>query len=154
MAKQSKTDTIEVKPPSENKIFIPEENSVTTLSGETFKIPKLSWKKELQLLDIVQEAIQSLVDNDTPIDGGVDNVVVKALRIVPEKITKFMALVLDRETDWVENNLDSPEILGVIVPLLKGRFDLIQDRLQKFIPEGAKDPLSTLKSAVSTQAIQ
>lgn len=145
---------------SDIKVFIPEDNTVKTVLGEDVKIPKLTWKKELKLITIVQETMDTLVGASVKIaDSSPETLISSALRLVPNKITEFMSIVMEREVGWVEDNLDSTEIIGVILPLLKSRFDLIASRIQPFIQadqkEGVATPtVSTLPLRKNTQTIQ
>ena len=133
---------------SDVRIFIPEDNKVTTVSGELVSIPKLSWKKELKLLQIMQDSINELIKASVELkSASTEQMVSLALKLIPNKLTEFMSTVMDRPGEWVEDNLDSTEIVGVIVPLLKSRLDLITTKIQPFVAlQGqAKGPLESLQ---------
>lgn len=131
------------------KIFIPEDNQVTTVDGTVIKIPKLSWKKELQLIDIIKQSMDELATASVAVPNDATAMVNVALRVIPHKITQFMAVVMNMSEDWVQDSLDSTEIIGVCVPLLKSRFDLIATKLKPFLPTGDQaSPVSSLQNLV------
>lgn len=133
---------------SDVKIFIPEQNKVNTVSGEQVNIPKLSWKKELKLLQIVQESLNQLITTSVELKTtSTEQIVSLALKLIPNKLTEFMSIVMDRPSDWVEENLDSTEIVGVIIPLLKSRFDLITTKIQPFVElQKGQNPVESLQT--------
>jgi len=138
---------------SDVKIFVPENNKVVTVSGDKVKIPKLSWKKELQLLKIIEGSVAIIVEQSNrtvteevtdpitnvvsevkvPVESTPADLIQYALQNIPEKVTEFMSIVMGKDTEWVENELDSTEILGVIVPLLKSRLDLIGEKIAPYL---------------------
>lgn len=157
------------------KVFVPEQHTVKTLSGESTKIPKISWKKELKILDIIQSSLdsfseilnrkqsQKVKDKDgteqevsIPDPPSPTELVSFALRAVPDQVTKVMGIVMDRDDGWVQENLDSAEILGVIVPLLRSRLDLIRDRIAPYTQEllGDQSTPSVTNSSEVTKTIQ
>ncbi len=120
----------------DSKIFRPEEHEVTCIDGTKVKIPRLSWEKEIDLINIIQQTLdeiasETVADTDTTVAGMVN----KVLRIAPHRITQFISIVLNQSEEWCRKNLDSAEILGVIIPLLRSRLDLIMERIRPFMPE-------------------
>lgn len=133
---------------SDINIFIPENNKVNTVGGEAVGIPKLSWKKELRLLQIIQESINELIKSSVELKStSTEQLVSVALKLIPNRLTEFMSIVMDRPGEWVEDNLDSTEIIGVIVPLLKSRLDLITQKIQPFVElQKGQNPVESLQT--------
>jgi hypothetical protein len=48
-------------------------------------------------------------------------------------VTTFASVVLDKPEDWVMENLDIAEIIGLIVPLLRNRTRMIQEKVQPYL---------------------
>lgn len=120
---------------SDVKTFVPEDLHITTVDGNKMKVPRLNWKKELQLIDIIQNVLKDVAPgfsrpNQTPID-----IVSKILEIAPQKATRFVAIVMNQDDNWVEENLDISEVVAVILPLLRSRLDLILRKLQPYLQE-------------------
>ncbi len=133
------------KKAEDSHIFRPEDNEVTTVDGEKMKIPRLTWKKEIDLLRIIQKTLDEVsADMSDDADPSVIAMVNRVLRVAPERISEFIAVVLNQPAEWCMDNLDSAEILGVIIPLLRSRLDLVMERIAPFIPEA--------KTALETQA--
>lgn len=146
---------METEQKSDLRIFIPEDNEVTTVDGAKVKIPKLSWKKELALIEIIKKSMDEIVENSGAVPEDAAALVNIALRVVPHNITKFMATVMDKSEDWVQDSLDSTEIIGVILPLLKSRFDLIATKLKPFLGENQENAVQFPPSLVgSSKTIQ
>lgn len=133
---------------SDINIFIPEQNKVKTINDEEVGIPKLSWKKELKLLQIIQDSINELIKASVELKStSTEQIVSVALKLIPNRLTEFMSIVMDRPSDWVEDNLDSTEIIGVIVPLLKSRLDLITQKIQPFVElQKGQSPVESLQT--------
>lgn len=121
----------------DTKIFRPEEHEVTTIDGTKVKIPKISWKKEIDLLRIIQHTIDEVKFDpaDDAVDDSVLTMVNRVLQVAPNRVTEFIAVVLGQPSEWCEDNLDSAEILGVIIPLLRSRLDLIMEKVTPFMPQ-------------------
>jgi len=121
----------------EAQAFAPLDMKVTTINGDELSVPKLSWGKELKLIQIIRKGMSELEDTMKPDAEGLNvvNIMTKILEVAPGHITEFVSLVLEQDEQWVQDNLDMPEIFGVIVPLLRTRLNLAQQKVQSYMPE-------------------
>jgi len=143
---ETKTET----PKNDIATFVQPELYVTTIEDLRIKIPKLNWKKELQLINIIQSVLQDVGPILGTPDASALGFITRMLEIAPDKATMFISIVMGKSTDWVEENLDIAEVIAVIVPLLRQRLDLIQAKLMPYIqgtnlPEGVAAVVPNLR---------
>jgi hypothetical protein len=128
----------EKKSATDVETFVPPQVQVRTVHGDDVNVPKITWKKEIKLIGIIQQCLDLVAEEITRINPQTGqpnfvNIVNKVLQFAPEKVSEFVATVLDHDPVWVEDNLDSAEIMGVIVPLLKGRLELVNEKLKPYL---------------------
>jgi len=124
---------------AEIKVFVPNETEVTTVHGDIVIVPKITWKKEIQLIKLIENVLESVTDLiDDKEEPSLAVLIQRVLSVAPEKATAFVSVVLEKDDEWVESNLDLPEIVGVIIPLLKQRLDMVTTRVTPYMTsEGA-----------------
>ena len=126
--------------------FLDEQLYITTTAGTKIPVPKLNWKKELVLINLIQSVLKDLGPTFNNVNGNFMGLITKILEVAPDKATKFVSTVMAQSDDWVEENLDISEVVAVILPLLKNRLDLILAKLTPYLQEVnaqvANQPLS------------
>lgn len=152
MAKQDKAK-------EDAKTFVPGETAITTINGDKVIVPKLNWGKELKLLDLVQSALEEVggVLSKTPNAwDDLYGVVTTVLKVAPQHVTEFAAVVMEKDENWVKNNLDIALILGVIVPLLRERLDMIVERVGAYLGNQTQvaQALKEATQAATSETIQ
>ena len=135
-------------------VFIPEKTKISTIHNEEVIVPKISWKKEIKLIRIIEEVLSNI--GELANDADTVATVGKILEVAPDKATQFVSVVLEKEAQWVENNLDLPVIVSLIVPLLRQRLEMVMEKMRPYIPEGAEDSnlLDALKVTPTSETIQ
>ncbi len=151
--KKTETNSAESAIDAEIKIFIPNETEVTTVHGDKIRVPKITWKKEIQLIKLIEDVLGSLndlIDGDDAADPGLAHMIQRVLSVAPEKATRFVSVVLEKEDDWVEDNLDLPEIVSIIIPLLRERLDTVGAKISPYITQTASGvaAVQSLEAAV------
>lgn len=117
------------------KKYTEEQFYVTTTAGARVPVPRLNWKKELILINLIQAVLKDLGPALGAQNSSLMSIVATVLDIAPSKATKFVSTVMDQSDQWVEENLDISEVIAVILPLLKSRLDLIQAKLAPYLQE-------------------
>lgn len=118
------------------EIFVGDETfMVTTLDGDTVKVPKVSWGTELKVISILEKVLKVISDDVGALNLQKDGVklVQVLMEKTPEKLTELVSVILRKEALWVEENLDSSEIISVVVPLLVARLTLITQKITPFL---------------------
>ncbi len=111
----------------ETQVFFPDSNKFVTSSGEEITIPRITWGKEIKLLKIASGIMKSVPElanlNADPEKGlqvsDVLKLIPSILETVPEQITSFVALMLDRTPEWVNDNLSSEDIVKLVFPFFR-----------------------------------
>jgi ABC-type proline/glycine betaine transport system substrate-binding protein len=117
------------------KRYAEEQFFVTTTAGARVPVPRLNWKKELVLINLIQAVLKDLGPAISSGNNSLMAIVTTVLEIAPAKATKFVSTVMDQSDQWVEENLDISEVIAVILPLLKSRLDLIQAKLAPYLAD-------------------
>lgn len=107
--------------------------SVTLVNGETIEVPLLSWKQEkpaLQILGKLLKIVQvtplmaeSLQSTKTEQIQTIVNIVSTFLAsdTTGNLLTQLVSLILKKDADWVEENLNMEGIVMVLYPFLLTR---------------------------------
>jgi len=107
--------------------------SIKTVAGETIDIPALNWAKELKLLALIEAVLGDMSEVLRDENSETSDIIAKALSVAPDKVTEFVSVVLEQDNDWVEQKLDLPTVVEVVVPLLRSRLDLVMERVNPYI---------------------
>jgi len=111
-------------PTQEDDIFFPKPKTLKTIHGEDVIVPKVSWKKERQIIAEVKGLIQQFPDLAAYATGNVGELatttwqlVVRAAEEAPQVLSRLAAIVLEKPEEWVDDNLDSERIISLLAPL-------------------------------------
>ena len=107
--------------------------SIKTVAGETINIPALNWAKELRLLALIEGVLGDMSEVMRDENAETSDVIARALAVAPDKVTEFVSVVLEQDNTWVEEKLDLPTVVEVVVPLLRSRLDLVMERVNPYI---------------------
>ncbi len=133
--KKSAVKTEEKK--NEVDVFFPKGGTVKLPSiKEPLTVKKFTWGKEAILGKMLGQLLkeinlgdfQNLTENN--IKGDPQIVVTTFLPLLqnaPETVTKIVATILDKEEKWVNDSLDSEDIIEVLVPFFIGAFRKYQN---------------------------
>ncbi len=122
--------------PAKKKTATPEIKALTsikTVAGEVINIPVLNWAKELKLLALIEGVLGDMSQVLRDVDAETSDIIAKALAVAPDKVTEFVSVVLEQDNAWVEEKLDLPTVVEVVVPLLRSRLDLVMERVNPYI---------------------
>ena len=131
--------------------------TITTVDGKTIPVPPVTWRRELSVMDLIRDAVTLLVKTGvfTAADAEhvqspqvVSEMLGLLLKEAPDRVTKAVAAILSKEEDWVCDNLESTQILGLLLPFLRNRIDAIRGEFQRHI-----EVLKQLQVA-ATQTVQ
>jgi len=105
----------------ELQVFVPVPEYIETLTGEQIEVPKTSWKAEIQIGRLIGTAVNAVPQ--------LSNVDFKSLKITdlvallpavmksaPDAITGIVVLLIKKDKEWVEDNLNSESIMGLLGP--------------------------------------
>jgi hypothetical protein len=111
--------------------FVPIEY-ITGMDGSTYKLPKVSWKKEKEifglvgiLFDHVKETHHIDFENITMTE--IMGLMGTFLRVAPATVEQIVAIITDLEPQVIDENLDSEEILKLLVPFFSGKVEMFQN---------------------------
>jgi hypothetical protein len=137
-------------------VLVPEDTKVTTISGEEVIIPAMPWGREVKILRIIKELMGTLSDSGvfnipfevdengdpkvsseamTDVMGKVTELL---LDTATEKLTGAVALIVNKDIKWVEDNLDAERIVYILVPFFQDKRDSLSVALRKFLPTTPK----------------
>ena len=133
-------------------VLVPEDVEVTTINGDKIVIPPMPWGREVKILRIIKDIMGNLSssgvfnipfeldENGDPkisqdaINDVMGKVTELLLDTATEKLTQAVATIVNKEPEWVEENLDAERILYILVPFLRDKRDSLGVALQKFLP--------------------
>lgn len=130
----------------ELQAFVPVPEYITTLSGEQIEVPKTSWKAEIQIGRLIGTAV-SAVPQLSKIDFRnlkiADLVVLlpSIMEKTPDSITGIVVLLIKKEKAWVEDNLDSESIMGLLGPFFGNFLNKVLKNVNLEQLEALKIPL-------------
>lgn len=122
--------------------LLPKDVYVTTVSGDKVKVPPLTWRKEIQVFRSLGKMIGEMpkieIDPKDPskVLGGLNltELIPKLVEVLPDEITVLMETILDKEADWICDNLSAKEVIGFIVPFLQAELIELRDVLVPVFP--------------------
>lgn len=124
-------------PKTDVDIFFSIPKTVKTVGGDDVEIPRMSWRREQGLLPILGRLLQRF-----PIDRFIDEekqevhfgaLISTLIDVLPEVLgdaidilTDGVAYILQKDVDWVLDNLEMEGVLSVAIPfytncILKGK---------------------------------
>ncbi len=122
---------------NEVDVFFPKGGKVTLPScKEPLTVKKFTWGKEAKLGRMLGQLLKEINLGDfqklteTNIKGDpqiVVNTFLPLLQNAPETVTSMVAIILDKEVQWVNDTLDSEDIIEVLVPFFIGAFRKYQN---------------------------
>lgn len=111
----------EEKEKSDFETWFPPLEFMDTIGGERVKIPKVSAGKEAKVFQALARLLGTLpkkIDLDNFTAADLLNVAPKLLREAPEEGFFIAATLLDKEPQWVKDNLDFDKIFSLILPFV------------------------------------
>lgn len=119
------------KIPKMDEVFFPEGEELITLSGERFLIPKVTWGKEIQVGHAIGRVMEKLKDVRAGTKWNIDKLIPQLLQYAPKEVTHMVAILLEKEDVWVEQNLNSDQIMGILLPFFMSRITMLTKHLPK-----------------------
>jgi len=112
--------------------FFPEERFIQTLSGERLKIPLSNWRKEARGFKLLGRLLSKIagsrkVNFDEITADRLFEILPEILAEAPDEAEEAAMLVLDKDQEWIRENLDTETLLEVILPF----FVLLWKKLQR-----------------------
>jgi len=107
------------------------ETKLSSLNGEAIELPlRISWKKERGILrvlssiykkapfieDFLKKAFVGTKEKINPADTI--NCVPQLLEEVPGDVTEIVSILIDKDSTWIDNNLDLEIIVRIVSPFL------------------------------------
>jgi hypothetical protein len=119
---------------AELNTFVPPA-TIELSNGSTIPFPKLTWRKEklmLDLIGIIVEKVTELehIDYAEATMTEMIKIAGKVMRTVPEQVTELVCLAVNMEAEEVDNQLDSGDILNILIPLFHDRVQRITQPFQ------------------------
>lgn len=139
--------------------FVPPPTLVRTLTDQEIVLAKISWKKERLIMSEIRDLLSviarsGLLEGKSPGTEAMSDILTFVFDKAPEKMTRAAAILLhgaevfagqtyEQLEAWVDENLDSKEIVNLLVPFLQNRFNVLGAVVQRHIAaltEAAKKP--------------
>ncbi|GAH64861.1 unnamed protein product, partial [marine sediment metagenome] len=107
---------------SDFETWFPPLEFIDTIGGERVKIPPVSAGKEAKVFQALARLIDKLpkkIDLENFTAADLLNVAPKLLKEAPEEGFFIAATLLDKEPQWVKDNLDFDKIFSLILPFVE-----------------------------------
>lgn len=118
--------------------FIKEPKIITLSNGKTLEIKPLSWKKELQLINILGKALSegvslSQLTEEASLGSiySTSSFIANLLQVAPEILTEMVVVISELDRETIENELILDDLVEIVYPFLLS----ILIRLKKVVKE-------------------
>lgn len=133
VVKPTKAAKKEKKKQDEIDLFVP--GTYVLSDGTKIERPKLSWGNQIKLLrqfSALLTAVPELkeVNFESFKIQDLVQILPSILDKAPEAFSDMCALILDTDKEWIDEHLQMDDVLGLIVPFLKGLFSRIGKSFQ------------------------
>ncbi len=126
----------------ELETFLPEDTKVTLANGEVIEIKPLNWGKEIKVCQLVSkffsgnsviEAFNEIAneDGDNNDLDTISKLIIPLINEAPQAITQILALLLNKDTEYIEESLTSEDVMQIFVPFLQNLFTKYTEIFQK-----------------------
>lgn len=132
------TETIK----EELEIFLP--GAVfTTAFGEEIELPKITWKKEKVIFKQVGALFDSVealkeIDLNEITANQIISLTAVLLQYAPDVLTSIAAEITDLSEEEVDDQLDSSDLMRLLVPFFSGRVQNLTTILQQTLPSSVQ----------------
>jgi len=141
-------------------IYLKDAVYINTVLGEKILVPKLAWGKEIKLAKLLGEAIRKVPSFITFLKdfrgigtldekklmpklgdkaiGGIAQMLPEILENIPDIFTKSAGVMLDKNVEWVEKNLDFDAVFELVLPFFARSLKKLLGKvgsLEDLIPE-------------------
>jgi len=105
----------------ELEVFVPMPKKIKTLDGQEIEVPKTTWKNEIQIGRIISKgvsdipALKEINFKEIKIADMV-SLLPTIIDVAPDVITGVTSILLKKEKEWIENNLNGEIIIGLLSP--------------------------------------
>lgn len=111
---------------------------VTTVDGKDFKLPKISWGQEKQIISIVADIVSTIPDLEIEKHDMSNFQIGDAIEMLPvllrnsqEHVGRLVSVLISQEVEWVEENLDLDAILEIVSPFFGRIFKIYEKYTNK-----------------------
>lgn len=117
--RESKLRKFEAK--EELEVFVPMPKKIKALDGQEVEVPKTTWKNEIQIGRIISKgvsdipALKEINFKEIKIADMV-SLLPTIIDVAPDVITGVTSILLKKEKEWIENNLNGEIIIGLLSP--------------------------------------
>ena len=125
----------------ELETFVPESTKVTLTNGTELEIKPLNWGKEIKVCQLVSkffsdntliEAFNEIATTEGKNDlDAISKLMVPLVNEAPQVITEILALIIDKDTTYIEESLTSEDVMQIFVPFLSSLFAKYKKMFQK-----------------------
>ncbi len=125
----------------ELKTFLPESTKVTLVNGQVLEIKPLNWGKEIKVCQLVSkffsdntllEAFNEIATEEGKNDlDAISKLMIPLVNEAPQVITEILALLVNKETEYIEESLTSADVMQIFVPFLQDLFTKYTEIFQK-----------------------
>jgi hypothetical protein len=123
----------------ELETFLPEDNKVTLSNGEVIVIKPLNWGKEIKVCQLVSKFFGdnnlmeafNLLDKSEDGLTAISNLIIPLVNEAPQIITQIIALLIEKDTQYIEESLTSEDVMQIFVPFLQKLFAKYTEMFQK-----------------------
>jgi len=105
----------------ELEVFVPMPEIIKTLGGQEIEVPKTTWKDEIKIGRIISKgvsdipALKEINFKEVRISDMV-SLLPTVIGVAPDVITGVTSILLKKEKEWIEDNLNSEIIIGLLSP--------------------------------------
>jgi len=128
---ESKKASSEAK--EELEILIPVPKIITALDGTEVEVPKTTWKDEIKIGRLVSEGLSKIselkeIDFKNIEIKKIFSLLPTVIDVAPDTITSIASILLKKDKEWIENNLDGEIIMGLLGPFFRNFFKKVLGR--------------------------
>jgi len=128
------------------EVFSEEERYIETKDGERIFLPRLTWGKELQIIRIISEFLNDIpeikeLDMKNLSPEGLLPIISKIFEKGPNRITRILSLLFEKEGTWIENSLAMEGIMQFLVPFFYFKGKSLAENFNKIKTEMKKEAL-------------
>lgn len=137
----------EEKEKSDFETWFPPLEFIDTIGGERIKIPPVSAGKEAKVFQALGRLLSHLPKKINWDEFSADdllNIAPKLLKETPEEAFYIGGLLLDKEKQWVADNLDMDRIFSLILPFVGREAKLFTRVVGAFTKVQKESPLGNL----------
>jgi hypothetical protein len=127
----------------DESVFVLDQHVIKTVSGEEIRCPKVTWRKELQVIAILKDLLGKVVSSGvlsgvTTEEEGIAKVLDFVFTEAPNMLEAAVNILTGQSKEWIADNLVIEEMVGLVIPFLYSKRVLVEQMLKPYLPAVAQ----------------